>query len=245
MRDWLQRRLDAEARYGLRLTLLALALVLVAVPFGWLLNQIEDDASLVRLDTALARRLHSWVAGSPGAVQGLKVVSFLGAPVWCYLLVVPTAVLLLRRHLPRLAVFLVATVAGGGLLGTAVKVAVNRSRPSFVDPVATAYGHSFPSGHAMTSTILYGALLMVVLPVIPRNRRLPLIAAAILLVLLIGFARLALGVHYLSDVVAGYLLGFSWLAASVSAFRTWRVERGRPAAPALDGLEPEAVVDPR
>ncbi|HUP70217.1 MAG TPA: phosphatase PAP2 family protein [Acidimicrobiales bacterium] len=227
MRTWFRNRLDPGERYGLRLSLLAIALFLVAVPFGWLLNQVARKGSLVRSDTAAARHLNDWANDTPAFVDVLKVVTFFGAPVWCYLLVVPTALLLWKRHLPRLAVFLLATTVGGGLLNTAVKLAVNRPRPSLLDPVATAHGRSFPSGHAMSSTIVYGALLLVVLPwVTPARRRLA-VAGAVVMVLMVGFSRLALGVHYLSDVVAGYVLGCAWLAASTAAFGTWRVERAR------------------
>jgi len=239
----LGRRLDPEARYGLRLTLLAVAFLLVAVPFGLLLRQVQHHGALVRIDTAAARHLHDWVRGSPVLVSGLKVLTFFGSPPWLWLLVGPAALFTWRRHHARLAVFLLATAAGGGLLDTVVKIAVNRPRPSLVDPVATAHGKSFPSGHSMSSTIVYGALLLVFLPVVPRRLRTLLIGGAVMLVGAIGFSRLALGVHYISDVLGGYVLGLAWLAASVAAFSTWRVDRGhRPVAP-MEGLEPEAAVD--
>ncbi len=225
MRTWFRGRLDPEERYGLRLSLVAAALFLVAVPFGWLLNQVARKGSLVRSDTAAARRLNDWASDTPAFVDVLKVVTFFGAPLWCYLLVVPTALLLWKRHLPRLAVFLLATTAGGGLLNTALKLAVNRPRPSVLDPVATAHGRSFPSGHAMASTIVYGALLLVILPSVRPERRRLAVAGSVFMVLMVGFSRLALGVHYLSDVVAGYVLGCAWLAASTAAFSIWRVER--------------------
>jgi undecaprenyl-diphosphatase len=95
----------------------------------------------------------------------------------------------------------------------------------------------------MSSTVVYGALLLVFLPLVARRLRPALIAAVALLVGAIGFSRLALGVHYISDVLGGYVLGLAWLAASVAAFSTWRVERGRPPVDALEGLEPEVAAD--
>ena len=243
--DSLRRRLDPEERYGLRVTLLAVAFLLVAVPFGLLLSQVEGEGSLVRADTSAARNLHEWIRDSPSTVQFLKVVTFLGAPVWFWLVVVPAAIFVWRRHHPRLAVFLAVTVLGGGLLNNVVKVVVDRPRPSLVDPVAVAGGRSFPSGHAMSSTVVYGALLLVFLPVVPRRLRPLTVAAAVLLVGAIGFTRLALGVHYISDVLGGVVLGLAWLAASTAAFSTWRLERGRPAVDPMEGLEPEAAADLR
>ena len=238
-----RRRLDPEERYGLRLSLLAAAFLLLAVPFGWLLSQVEGEGSLVRLDTSAARHLHDWVRGSPATVRFLEILTFLGSPLWFYAVVIPAALFVWRRHHVRLAVFLGVTVAGGGILNSVVKAVVDRPRPTLVDPVAVADGRSFPSGHAMSSTVVYGALLLVFLPVVARRLRPLAVAAAVLLVAGIGFTRLALGVHYITDVVGGFVLGLAWLAASTAAFSTWRVERGRPGVHPMEGLEPEAAAD--
>jgi undecaprenyl-diphosphatase len=243
VRATVRRRLDPDGRYGLRVTLFALAFLLVAIPFGLLLDQVQAGGSLVRLDTWAARHLHEWAGRSGGAVRVLKIVTFLGAPVWFYLIVTPAVVWVWRRGHGRLAVFLVVTTLGGGLLDTLVKEAVDRPRPSLLEPVATARGKSFPSGHAMSSTVVYGSLLLVFLPVIARRRRVAVAAGVVVLVGAIGFTRLALGVHYITDVLGGYALGLAWLAASTAAFSTWRVERGQPAVEVGEGLEPEAAGD--
>ncbi|HEX2700591.1 MAG TPA: phosphatase PAP2 family protein [Acidimicrobiales bacterium] len=237
------RRLDPEGRYGLRLTLLAVALLLVAVPFGLLLDQVVRDGPLVRVDTSAANELHGWVRHSNVAVRVLQTVSFVGSPPWLTVMIVGAVAYVLRRRRLRLGLFLVVTTVTGGLIDTAVKVIVDRDRPSLVAPVATAHGQSFPSGHAMSSTIAYGALLLVLLPALPARARRPVVGGGAVLVLAIGFSRLALGVHYISDVLGGYALGLAWLAASTAAFSVWRVERGRPPVEPLEGLEPEAAAD--
>ena len=242
-RAGLRRRLDPDARYGLRLTLFAIAFLLVAIPFGLLLDQVKNDRSLIALDTSAANHLHDWVRGSESLVQNLKILTFFGSPVWFYIIVTPAALWVWRRGHVRLAIFLVVTALGGGLLDTVVKETVDRARPSLVDPVATAHGKSFPSGHAMSSTFVYGALVLVFLPVIGRRYRPLVVGGAVLLVLAIGFSRLALGVHYISDVLGGFVLGLAWLAASTAAFSIWRVERGRPPVEVGEGLEPEAAED--
>ena len=243
MKDALRRRLDPDARYGLRVTLLAVAFLLVAVPFGLLLDQVQRSGSLIRLDTSAARHLHEWFRQSDDLVRELKILTFFGSPLWFYIIVTPAVLWVWRRGHTRLAVFLVVTTLGGGLLDTIVKEAVGRPRPSLVDPVATAHGKSFPSGHAMSSAVVYGSLLLVFLPVIRRRYRPIVFAGAVVLVLGIGFSRLALGVHYITDVVGGYVLGLAWLAASTAAFSTWRVERGRPPVDVGEGFEPEAAED--
>jgi undecaprenyl-diphosphatase len=235
------RRLDPAGRYGLRLTLFAVAFALVAVPFGLLVAQVRGDGRLVELDTAGLERLHDWVRDSPGAVTALKAVSDLGTPIWLWLVVIIGTVVLLRAGRTRLALFLVITPLVGGLIDTIVKIAVDRPRPVLIDPVAHARGKSFPSGHAMSSTVVYGTLLLVFLPLIARRWRPLVIAAAAGLVLAIGFSRLALGVHYLSDVVGGIILGLAWLATSTAAFSIWRVERGRRPVKPMEGVEPEVA----
>lgn len=243
MKEALRRRLDPDGRYGLRVTLLAVAFLLVAIPFGLLLDQVQRSGSLIRIDTSAARHLHDWVRYSDDLVRELKILTFFGSPLWFYLIVTPAVLWVWRRGHTRLAVFLVVTTLGGGLLDTIVKEAVGRPRPSLVDPVATARGKSFPSGHAMSSTVIYGALLLVFLPAIGRRYRPAVFTGVVMLVLAIGFSRLALGVHYITDVVGGYVLGLAWLAASTAAFSTWRVERGRPPVDVGEGLEPEAAGD--
>lgn len=238
-----RRRLDPEGRYGLRVTLLAVAVTLVAVPFGLLLDQVVRDGPFTRVDTWAANHLHERVRASPLAVDALSALSFTGAPPFLAVVAVATVAYTLRRRHVRLALFVVATSLAGGLISTTVKEAVDRDRPSLEAPVATAGGKSFPSGHAMSSTVVYGAVALTLLPAVPPRRRRALVAGATFVVLAIGATRLALGVHYVSDVLGGFALGVAWLAASTAAFSIWRVERGRPAVAAMEGLEPEAADD--
>jgi undecaprenyl-diphosphatase len=239
-----KRRLDPGERYGLRVTLFALALVLVGIPFGLLLDQVKSNGPLVKLDTSAANHLHGWVAAHPGVEETFRVLSFLGSPPWFYLLLGSAAVFWwFRGGHRRLSIYLLVTGLMGGAVDTAVKIAVNRDRPSLEDPIATAHGKSFPSGHTMLSTYGYGALLLSFLPLIPRRWRGVAIGAWLLMVASIGFARLGLGVHYISDVLGGFVLGLAWLVAATAAFSIWRVERGKPAVEPTKGLEPEVARD--
>lgn len=240
---WVRRRLDPAQRYGLRATLFGVALVLVFVPFGLLLEQVVDEGPLTRHDRAIAEELHDVVRDHPGVHGPLEVVSFLGKPIWFYILVGAVGAYLVWRGRRRLVGFLVTTGLVGGLIDTAVKVLVSRPRPELEHPVATAFGQSFPSGHAFTSTAIYGALLLVFLPVMSRRARIAGWVAYAVLVAAIAFSRLALGVHYLSDVLGGVVLGAAWLIASVAAFSIWREERGRPPVHPGEGVEPEAARD--
>lgn len=239
----LARRLEPGARFGLRVTLFAVSLVLVGVPFGLLLAQVKTNGPLVRLDTYAANHLHGWVLEHQAAQDALRVVTYLGSPPWFWLLIGSAAVFWWSRGHVRLSAFLVTTGLVGGIVDTVVKVVVDRDRPSLVDPVATAHGQSFPSGHTMLATYGYGALLLTFLPLLPRRWHRPAIALWLLLVALIGFTRLGLGVHYISDVLGGFVLGLAWLVAMTAAFSIWRVERGRPPVEPTEGLEPEVARD--
>jgi undecaprenyl-diphosphatase len=158
------------------------------------------------------------------------------------LLAVPFALTLLLmedKWVPRLALFVVITGAGSSLLNTVVKSSVHRLRPVLTDPVAREPGLSFPSGHAQAALVGYGVLLLVFLPILHGVWRTVAVATAVFMVLAIGFSRIALGVHYLSDVIGGFILGAAWVAAMAAAFNAMRVDRGRRAASPGEGLEPD------
>lgn len=239
--DWLRRRTDPAARYGLRLTLFTLALSLLAVPFGFLIEQITSRGPVVRLDSSAARALHPHVLGHPDVIRLLRWISFFGGPIWFYLLIPLVAGFWLLRRRVRLALFVVVTTLLGGVVDTVAKLAVHRGRPHFDEPIASAHGKSFPSGHTMTTTYAYGAVLLTLMPLIPRRWRPVAITAYVSMIVAVASARLGLGVHYLSDVIGGFLLGIAWLAAATAAFSIWRVEEGKPAVDLDEGLEPEAA----
>ncbi|MCA1840021.1 MAG: phosphatase PAP2 family protein [Actinomycetota bacterium] len=241
---FLKRRLHPTQRYGLRLTLFLFAIALVAVPFVYLLVQVLSKGPLVRLDTAAARNLPGFARRSKLLRSTLELISFFGWPPWFWVLIGGVALNLFIRGRKRLVAFLLSSTMLGSLLNGLVKTAVNRPRPA-IERVGRVFylDKSFPSGHAMTSTIAYGALLLIFIPTVKRRWRAPVIALYPLLVSAIAFSRLALGVHYISDVLGGIVLGLAWLTASTAAFSIWRTERGQEPVHPIEGVEPEAAKD--
>lgn len=238
--DAAARQLRPVARYELRMLLLGVAVVLVGIPFGALLQQVTTDGPLTALDESAAQWLNQRVHGNDVAVAVLEVVSFLGKPIFLVFAVGLPGVWLLRRGASKLVLFLAVTCIGGGVVDTLVKLAVGRPRPELDDPITEAFNHSFPSGHAMGATFCFGSLLVVFAPLLSRRHRVAALVGVIVLCLAIGFSRLALGVHFISDVLGGYVLGLAWLAGAVAVFETWRVDRGRrPTNPITEGVEPE------
>ncbi len=217
---------QADARFGLRVVLSLVALVLIAVPFGLLLFLVRGEwHPLVAVDTGARDELNAFAVDNSVFVIAMKAVSWLGsAPVYAVVFA-GIAGWLWRRGMPRLGVFVVVTLLGSWALNAAVKQAVDRARPALPEPVASAPGLSFPSGHAQSAVVTAAVLLLVFLPVMSRIQRRVAVSVAAAMVLAIGFSRVALGVHYVSDVLAGYVLGAAWVAAMSAMFRTWQVER--------------------
>ena len=212
--------------------------------FGVLLMLVQFHWDpLYELDHGIAVGLNERVSAHHPLVTVLQAVTDLGGrPLLIWLITVAVVGLLIRRR-SRLAVYLIVTGIGALILDPSMKTLVGRLRPVVDIPVATAPGHSFPSGHALGSIVAYGAILLVFLPAMAPRWRKPAIGVTALLVILIGFTRVALGVHFVSDVIAGWLLGMAWLGVTAYAFRLWRRERGRPVPPLTEGLEPEAGHD--
>lgn len=239
--DWVSRRFSPQERYGLRVTLFALATLLVILPFSFLLVQVTSEGPLTETDRAIADAVYRVFRPSDVLVSAAKVVSFLGSPPWFYATIGAAALFFWLRKSKRISIYLVVTNLVGGAIDTVVKVAVDRPRPDFQDPIADAFGKSFPSGHAMASTVGYGTLLLAVMPLIPSRWRPVAIGGYVTIVAMIAFSRLGLGVHYFSDVLGGFVLGLSWLCVGTAAFSIWRTERGRPEVHVTEGVEPETA----
>ena len=226
----------------MRALLAATALVLVAVPFGLLLFLVEDKWSpLLRADSGARDELYGYAVDHRSFVIAMRVLSTIGSTAVWLALFTAVVVWLVVRGSRRLALFTLVTVAGSAVINHVVKIAVNRARPVLPDPVAHASGLSFPSGHAQGAIVGFAVLLLVFLPWLRGSWRPMAMVAAVLVTIGIGFSRIALGVHYASDVLAGYVLGAAWVIAMTAAFNALRLERGQAKARPQEGLEPDAA----
>ena len=127
-----------------------------------------------------------------------------------------------KRWWPSLVTLIVA-VPGGMLLNEWVKVLVHRQRPFVDGPFVDWSGYSFASGHTIAATLLYGQLALFILPAIKsRHWRRLTVASAVLLIALVGFSRIALGAHFLTDVLAAIVFGSIWLAFCLFATKPMR-----------------------
>ncbi|WUQ32707.1 phosphatase PAP2 family protein [Streptomyces sp. NBC_00239] len=225
----------------MRLVLTATATAVVTVPFVLALVLVESRwPPLYRLDRDTAERLHRAALEDPGMVRVLDFLTgVLWDPVTMRLLVAVLVVWLLGRRAWRLAAWAAVTETAGAVIGFLTKNAVERARPHLPDPVAQAPGFSFPSGHAMTAMVSCAVLLLALLPLVPPAWRPLPWALAALSVIGVGYTRVALGVHWVSDVVGGWLLGLVVVTATTLVFEAWRADTGRRRTGVAEGLEPE------
>ena len=225
-------------RLGTRAALAGAAGVLVAVPLTLLtVLVLSGSPRLQRLDQSVADDLHRYVVVRPALADALGVVSVITHPIVMRIAAAAIVVALWARRRRRQAAWLAAATVLGSLLDPLLKEVVARSRPSFPDPVATAPGYSFPSGHALQS-MLFAACVLVLAHAGTAGRpllRSLLWAGAAGLVLLTGLDRVALGVHFVSDVLAGWVVALATLCITLAAFTVRSQED--PAAPAPPARE--------
>lgn len=197
-------------------TVLGLALSVACIWFFFAIaDEVPEKGAMVRLDLFVAAWLQQH--GTETGESIFSGVSWFGAQLIVAVLVLAGLVLLWRRDWRHLAT-LVVTCGGGALLNLVLKLTFHRTRPVFATEFESSRSWSFPSGHAMDSFIVYGLFAYWIGVRFPRAR-LPAAAIAAAVVGVIGFSRLYLGVHYFSDVVAGFFAGCVWLVACISGFR--------------------------
>jgi undecaprenyl-diphosphatase len=153
-------------------------------------------------------------AASPGLTKLMIAVSRYGGPTWLVSIGLVLAVVFLVRGWHRGAVLVVVTLAGAGILDGLLKISFGRTRPSAFFDYPLPNSASFPSGHALYATSLLGGVAILL------SRRIRSLAiriavwcVALFLIALIGLSRVYLGVHYPSDVLAGFSAGAFWVAA--------------------------------
>ena len=123
--------------------------------------------------------------------------------------------------------FLVFVTLSGAFVNKYLKWIFQRERPS-LNPLVVENGFSFPSGHSMSSFILYGALMIIATRMTRNwNIRIPVYIVCGMMILLMGYSRIYLGVHYPSDVLAGYAAGGVWLLVVAEVFKYWEYRRGK------------------
>jgi membrane-associated phospholipid phosphatase len=221
---FLQARLSPVEFFGLDLTIGAIILIGATWMFGGIAEDVVTGDPLTVVDREIAVWLH--LHATPTLTEAMKFISLLASwPVVTGICLVIAAYFVRKRSRYHLLA-LMLTIPVGMLMNGLLKYAFHRSRPAWDDPILMLGTFSFPSGHAMAATLLYGFLVAFGVRKVQAWRwRVLAVLAAGLLVLLIGFSRLYLGVHYLSDVLGGMAAGSAWLALCLTAVGTLRRHR--------------------
>jgi undecaprenyl-diphosphatase len=190
-------------------TVVGLAVAVLALFFfGWLADEMLEGETLA-FDLRIRDAVHAY--DSPGLTHLLTLVSTIGGPAGLAPLGVALAAIFAWRRWWRGAILLLAAMGGAAILDSALKLAFHRPRPTpfFAYPAPGSY--SVPSGHALFSFCFFATAAGLLAPRLRhRGFRWLVWLVAVVAVLAIGFSRIYLGVHYPSDVLAGYAAGLLW-----------------------------------
>ena len=221
---FLRRPLSPERKLGLNLMIGVAVLIAACWIFGEITEDVITGEPLIRVDQSLADYFHAHA--TPLRNKIMFAISFFGSGV--VLAAASSAVGLYfvwRRSWYRLLV-LVLVAPGGALINVLIKHLIHRQRPVFENPIATLNSFSFPSGHTMGATLFYGLMAALAVQRFQRWKAKGGAAlSAVIIVLLVGFSRICLGLHYLSDVLGAIAAGVAWLALCLIAVETFRCRR--------------------
>lgn len=195
-----------------------LAVAVLTFGLGLALFALVSLDVVATADERATSTIHQFAVRHRPLPQISEALTMVGNPVTLAILVVASTALLIKAHHRRLALWLIGVTAGGALIETGLKHLIRRARPDLENVLLKAHGTSFPSGHAMNTTIALGAIALALSQATGRTpgatKAALTLAAAISI--LVAASRVFIGVHYLSDVTAGFLLGLFWLTVSPS-----------------------------
>lgn len=196
-----------------------IAAVAALLLFAWLANEVLEGTTL-RFDSFVRDTVHSWA--SPTLTSAMRGITQLGSPEFLILMTVLLVWRLTSMGRKRAAILLTVGAVGAVLLDQVLKLSFHRLRPDAFFGYAEPLGYSFPSGHAITSCCFYGVAAAIITVRIQSPAKKALVwAGAALLAALIGFSRIYLGVHYPSDVIAGYAAAIVWVTTLRAAYGVW------------------------
>jgi undecaprenyl-diphosphatase len=189
---------------------------------------------MMRLDETVQGEVHE--DATPRLTRGMFALSRIGSPqVLGPVIVIVTAMLWVRGLRHASIVWLIAT-GGAGLLVLLLKLHFRRIRPDLPWAFAHEPSYSSPSGHSVLAVVVYGTLMYLGWRHLPRLwQRVAAVAISASLILGIGYSRIYLGVHYPSDVAAGYYVGAVWLGAVIGADRYVRRFEATDSHPSTSG----------
>lgn len=210
----LVRQLRPGGYLGLHFVVGFAVLVPALLLFAGIADEIGADDTLSIFDSALAAALQATL--TPATLQVFFLFTHLGDVLTLTLIGIGVTLFLLLRRQWLLAFGWSVALAGNGILNKTLKALFQRVRPPHEHGLLLEQGWSFPSGHSSGSMVAYGMLAYLLIRATPKVWHLPLVIAAIALIMLVGTSRIFLQVHFFSDVLAGYAVGAAWLALCIA-----------------------------
>ena len=211
---------DAARAFAFQLVAGAVAIIGAAAAFGFLARNIAEGEPLTIVDAQVATWFHA-NAVTPLTRVMLVFTHINGVAGILVLSSVFILYLVSKREWAWIA-FTALAVHGGMTINALAKLAFNRQRPTFDEPLVVLTTYSFPSGHTVSSTLFYGTLAAFLTPRVGPHLRPWLWVIAFAIVVLVGVSRLYLGAHYLTDVLAALAEGIAWLSCCLVALSTYR-----------------------
>ncbi|MEO8190420.1 MAG: phosphatase PAP2 family protein [Acidobacteriota bacterium] len=210
LRTFLRRRFTREGTLGLYMTVGFLFSAVLVVLLSLMFDEVTELPGPLDIDRSATMSVRE--LQTPARTKLVRVITDLGD----YRFLVPSMLIasgLLAWNGRRVSAFLfLGAVLGGWALESIMKIAFHRHRPNLWPPLVTEKTFSFPSGHATMCTLFFGGVAALVFHVTKKRAcRVAAVAAAIPLILAVDFSRVYLGAHWLTDVVAGTLLGLFWV----------------------------------
>jgi membrane-associated phospholipid phosphatase len=220
------RYADRRVAGGAAVTLLFIIVFVSATAIGWIFDSIDENQGFASFDQRAAEfgADHS----TTGSTRTLEAFTQFGATGW--LLIVMAVIGALEAwHFRKLAVLGYLAVVGIGvsLINNGLKHIVQRERPAVLQ-LTTYGGYSFPSGHTAAAAACWAAIALVVARRWRRGARRAAAAAAVAITLAVGTSRVLLGVHWLTDVIAGAIMGWAWFMLVTLVFGGRILRFGEP-----------------
>jgi membrane-associated phospholipid phosphatase len=223
----------ARERYKKYLPVLAI-LIAGGLLTAWAGDGFMDLAERVHAKNSTLEQtdaqIHDWAISerTSGATLFFTLMTHIGSPLGIAIEMLLVGIILAFRRRWRWLIYLLVTAGGGGLLDFELKRYFARARPAVAEMLRRANGYSFPSGHAMGSAVAYGALAYLAFRAIKSwPARTAVIAFLYTLVVAVALSRVYLGVHWISDVLAGVTAGTVWVTTTTVAYETMRRIRRR------------------
>lgn len=229
---FIQARLTRKKFSGLPTTLLILSFAYTLMLFWGLVEDFLNSDPIIAIDTRFANLLLAF--RDPTLINVFLWITALGNSFVVFLLAATLTISFWVWKKRYLIFPLWLAILGSQATTFIGKLSLHRPRPAALIPVYTEDSYSFPSGHATAAVALYGFMIYCVWRSTPRwSHRINALFAGVGMIVCIGFSRLYLGVHFLSDVLSGYLIGLLWLIISISIAEWQRSRRTQREAPLL------------